>query len=102
MNATSIFATVGVLALLAGCGTNERERVQGGAATGAATGATVGLVGGPVGVVVGGVIGGGVGAVTGATTDSKDLNLGRPVWANPDTRIPAPGGPIAPAQRQGT
>lgn len=99
MNMKSIFATGCALALLAGCGTNERERVTGGAATGAATGATVGLVGGPVGVVVGGVVGGGVGAITGATTEAKDLNLGRPVWANPDTRIPAPGGPIAPAQR---
>lgn len=87
------------LALLAGCGANERERVQGGAATGAATGATVGLVGGPIGVVVGGVIGGGAGAITAATTSPTDLNLGRPVWANPETRIPAPGGPIAPAQR---
>ena len=99
MNGRMILTTGCMLALLAGCGTNERERVQGGAATGAATGATVGLVGGPLGVVVGGLVGGGVGAITGATTDSKDLNLGRPVWANPDTRIPAPGGAIAPAQR---
>jgi len=96
---TTILSGCAALALLAGCGTNEKDRVQGGAATGAATGATVGLVGGPIGVVVGGIIGGGVGAVTGASTDSKDLNLGKPVWSNPDTRIPAPGGPIAPAQQ---
>lgn len=100
MTGKTILATGCMLALLAGCGTNEKDRVQGGAATGAATGATIGLVGGPIGVVVGGVIGGGVGAVTGASTDSKDLNLGKPIWANPETRIPAPGGPIAPAQNR--
>ncbi len=102
MTAKSILATGCMLALLAGCGTNDKDRVQGGAATGAATGATIGLVGGPIGVVVGGVIGGGVGAVTGASTDSKDLNLGKPIWANPETRIPAPGGAYAPASRQGS
>ena len=97
---STILAGCTALALLAGCGTNEKVRVQGGAATGAATGATVGLVGGPIGVVVGGIIGGGVGAVTGATTDSKDLNLGKPVWSNPEARIPTPGGPVAPAQNR--
>lgn len=85
--------------LLAACGSQERERVTGGTATGAATGATIGLVGGPIGVVVGGVIGGGAGAITAATTSPEDLNLGRPVWANPETRIPTPGGPVAPANR---
>lgn len=75
---------------LAACGTNERERVQGGAATGAAAGAGVGALGGPVGAVIGGVIGGGAGAVTAATTDPSDVNLGRPVWANPDTRLNEP------------
>ncbi len=85
--------------LVAACGTNERERVSGGAATGAATGAAIGVVGGPVGVVVGGVVGGGAGAVTAATTSPQDLNLGRPVWDNPETRIPTPNGPVAPAAR---
>jgi hypothetical protein len=94
-----VMGALGALTLLAACGTNERERVTGGAATGAATGATVGIVGGPIGMAVGGVIGGGVGAITGATTKPEDLNLGRPVWANPETRIPTPSGPIAPAQR---
>jgi hypothetical protein len=68
------------ITLLAGCGTSEPGRVEGGAAAGAATGATVGLVGGPVGVVVGGAIGGGAGAVTGATTNARDVNLGQPTW----------------------
>lgn len=78
------------LALLAACGTNERERVQGGAAAGAATGAGVGALGGPVGAAVGAVVGGGAGAVTGAVTDPSDVNLGRPVWSNPDTRVNPP------------
>ncbi len=90
-------ALAATVLLVASCGTNERERVTGGAATGAATGAAVGVVGGPVGVVVGGVVGGGAGAVTAATTSPQDLNLGRPVWANPETRIPTPEGPVAPA-----
>ncbi len=76
---TKLIGAVAVT-LLAGCGTSEPGRVEGGAAAGAATGATVGLVGGPVGVVVGGAIGGGAGAITGATTNAKDVNLGQPTW----------------------
>lgn len=68
--------------LLAGCGTNSQDRVQGGAAVGAATGAGIGLVGGPIGVVVGGLIGGGVGAVTGATVPPRDMNMGAPPWSD--------------------
>jgi len=70
----------GAVTLLAGCGTSEPGRVQGGAAAGAATGATVGLVGGPVGVVAGAVIGGGAGAITGASTTPREVNLGEPTW----------------------
>lgn len=73
---------------VAACGTNERDRVQGGAAAGAATGAGVGAFGGPVGAAVGAVVGGGAGAVTGATTSPQDVNLGRPVWRNPEVRTP--------------
>jgi len=76
MNLMTKLICAGVVTLLAGCGTTEPGRVQGGAATGAASGATVGLVGGPVGVVAGAVIGGGAGA----STKSKDVNLGEPVW----------------------
>ena len=68
--------------MLAACGTDSRDRVQGGAATGAATGAAVGLIGGPVGVVVGGVIGGGVGAIAGATVPARDMNMGAPPWSD--------------------
>jgi phage tail tape-measure protein len=90
------------LALLVGCGTDERDRTEGGAAAGAATGAGIGLVGGPVGVVAGGLIGGGAGAIAGATTQPKDVNLGKPVWDNPDTRVPTPNGVVAPATGQTT
>ena len=82
MNTISKISLVGVLALLAACGSSEPGRVQGGAAAGAATGATVGLIGGPVGVVGGAIIGGGAGALTGATTKPSQVNLGKPVWEN--------------------
>ncbi|WP_194163321.1 hypothetical protein [Teichococcus oryzae] len=73
---------------LAACGTNERDRVQGGAAAGAATGAGVGALGGPVGAAVGAVVGGGAGAVTGYTTSPSDVNLGKPLWRDPEVRTP--------------
>jgi hypothetical protein len=91
-------AAIGAVALLAACGANERERTTGGAAAGAATGAGIGALGGPVGVVAGAVIGGGAGAITGAATKPSQLNLGRPPWDNPETRVPTPNGPVAPAQ----
>jgi phage tail tape-measure protein len=68
------------LSLLAGCGSRQPERAEGGAAAGAATGATVGVVGGPVGVAAGGLIGGAAGAATGAATKPRDVNLGAPPW----------------------
>ena len=83
--------TYGVLALAllaAACGTNREDRVTGGAAAGAATGAGVGALGGPVGVAAGAAIGGGVGAVTGASTDASQVNLGEPVWNDPNLRVP--------------
>ena len=71
---------LGLLLVLSACGTETRQRVQGGAAAGAATGAGVGLIGGPFGVVAGALIGGGAGALTGATTSSRTINLGTPLW----------------------
>lgn len=82
-------AGAALLALaLSACGTDERERVQGGAAAGAATGAGVGALGGPVGAGVGALVGGGAGAITGATTSPSDVNLGRPLWRDPEVRTP--------------
>lgn len=90
------WAALGTLALLAACGTNPQERTSGGAAAGAATGAVVGAIAGPPGMVVGAVVGGGAGAVTGATTSPSQVNLGRPVWDNPNVRVPTPNGPVGP------
>ncbi|MDA8249190.1 MAG: hypothetical protein M0Z28_08420 [Rhodospirillales bacterium] len=73
-------ALAAALLLLAGCGEDARDRVQGGAAAGAATGAGIGLLGGPVGVLAGAVIGGGAGALTGATTSPQQIDLGGPLW----------------------
>src|SRR5689334_3447266 len=102
MNAITKAALAGALALLAACGTKQSDRVGGGAAAGAATGAGIGALGGPVGVVVGGAVGAGAGAVTGATTSPKDVNLGKPIWSNPETRVPTPSGTVAPATGQTT
>lgn len=66
--------------LLAGCGSDQFDRVATGAGTGAGTGAVIGLIGGPIGVGIGAAIGAGVGAVAGGTTSQKQLDLGKPVW----------------------
>jgi peptidoglycan hydrolase-like protein with peptidoglycan-binding domain len=73
--------------LVAACGTNTSDRVGGGAAAGAATGATVGALGGPVGALGGAAIGAGAGAATGALTTPEQVNLGRPVWNDPEVRV---------------
>jgi phage tail tape-measure protein len=88
---------LGMLGLLAACGTNPQERTTGGAAAGAATGAGVGALAGPPGMVAGALIGGGAGAATGAVTSPNEVNLGKPPWTNPQTRVPTPNGPAAPA-----
>ena len=98
MKRTLNVCALGVLGLLAACGTNPKERTTGGAAAGAATGAAVGALAGPPGMAVGALVGGGAGAVTGAATSPKDVNLGKPPWTNPDTRVPTPNGPVAPAR----
>lgn len=90
-------AALAALLLPAACGTSEPDRTQGGMAAGAATGAGVGAFGGPVGAAVGAVVGGGAGAVTGASTKPSEVNLGKPPWSNPETRVPTPNGPVAPA-----
>jgi phage tail tape-measure protein len=80
MRGAMAVATILSVTLLAGCGTRQPERAEGGAAAGAATGAAVGLVGGPVGVVAGGAIGAVAGGATGAATKPKDVNIGAPPW----------------------
>ena len=93
---------IAAMTLLASCGTNPQERTTGGAAAGAATGAGIGALAGPPGVVVGALVGGGSGAVTGAATSPSQVNLGKPPWTNPDTRIPAPGGTARATDRSQT
>lgn len=80
MRRSMAVAAVVSAALLAGCGTKQPERAEGGAAAGAATGAAVGIVGGPVGVLAGGAIGAAAGGATGAATKPKDVNVGSPPW----------------------
>jgi phage tail tape-measure protein len=87
---------VSMLGMLAGCGTNPQERTTGGAAAGAATGAGIGALAGPPGMAVGALVGGGAGAATGATTSPSQVNLGKPPWTNPETRVPTPRGPTGP------
>lgn len=60
------------IALLAGCGSAERDR----ALSGAGIGAAGGLVFGPVGVLLGAA----TGAATGALTEKEDVYLGEPAW----------------------
>ena len=89
-------AAVGMLGLLTACGERPGERAGGGAAAGAATGAAVGALAGPPGVAVGALVGGGAGAATGAATSPEQVNLGKPPWTNPETRVPTPNGPVSP------
>lgn len=87
---------LGALCALAACGTQPKERAEGGGAAGAATGAAVGALAGPPGMVAGALIGGGAGAATGAATSPQQVNLGKPPWNNPETRVPTPNGPVSP------
>jgi phage tail tape-measure protein len=99
MKRAGSIAVLGALSLLAACGTEPQERTTGGAAAGAATGAAVGALAGPPGVAVGALVGGGAGAITGAATKPSTVNLGKPPWTNPQTRVPTPNGPVGPATR---
>jgi hypothetical protein len=88
MNKARLLGAAALGLMVAACGTDPRERTTGGAAAGAATGAAVGALGGPVGALAGAGIGGAAGAVTGAATDPQDVNLGRPLWNDPEVRVP--------------
>ena len=102
MRVTMGVIAIGAVCALAACGTQPKERAEGGAAAGAATGAAVGALAGPPGMAVGALVGGGAGAVTGASTSPKDLNLGKPPWNNPNTRVPTPNGAVSPATSHGS
>ncbi len=98
METRMTFAVLGALCLLSACGETPKERTTGGAAAGAATGAAVGALAGPPGMAVGALVGGGAGAATGATTSPQQVNLGKPPWTNPETRVPTPQGSVSPAR----
>ena len=70
--------TAAALLSLAACGTSTTDRAISGGAIGAGAGALGGAaLGSPV---TGALLGGAAGAAGGALTDSKDIDLGRPVW----------------------
>ena len=97
MKSKAITVALSMLCVLSACGTNQKERTTGGAAAGAATGAAVGALAGPPGMAVGALAGGGAGAATGAATSPQQVNLGKPPWTNPETRVPTPKGTVASA-----
>jgi osmotically inducible lipoprotein OsmB len=74
----AVLASVTLLALTA-CGTSTTDRALSGGAMGAGAGALGSTVlgGSPV---TGALIGGAAGAAGGALTDSRDIDLGRPIW----------------------
>ncbi len=84
---TKILLAFAGVSLLTACGTRQPERAQGGALTGAGTGAAVGALGGPVGAAAGAGIGAAVGATTGAVTTPNQINLGKPIYKNPDVNV---------------
>jgi hypothetical protein len=64
--------------LLAACGTNTTDRALSGGAIGAGAGALGGAaMGSPM---TGALLGGAAGAAAGGLTNSKDIDLGKPVW----------------------
>ncbi len=76
---TRFVVLIPILALtLSACGHSTGDR----ALSGAGIGAGVGLVGGAIvgAPLEGAAIGGVVGAGTGALTNSRQIDLGRPVW----------------------
>ena len=70
---------VATLTSLSACGYSRSDRALSGGGIGAGVGALGSAVtgGDPV---TGAVVGGAVGAAAGGLSNSKDVNLGRPVW----------------------
>ena len=79
MNITKIFAVLILVSTLAACGETRGDRALSGAGLGAGVGAAAGaLTGGSA--VTGAAIGAAAGGIGGAVTDSKDVNMGKPIW----------------------
>jgi hypothetical protein len=80
MRAMLRVAGFAVALILAGCGTNQGDRLASGALIGGAGGAAIGAMAGnpAMGALAGGLVGG----VVGAATDPCSVNLGNPIWRN--------------------
>lgn len=73
-----LIVALGITALLAGCGSADKDRAVSGGGIGAGLGGLTGLlIGGPVGGVV---LGGAFGVATGLVTDPATIDLGEPFW----------------------
>lgn len=66
--------------IVAGCGTNPRDRAISGGLLGAAGGAAIGSAAGNA--ALGAAVGAAAGAIAGGATDPCTLNLGDPIWNN--------------------
>lgn len=66
--------------LLLGCGSQNPDRIAGGAAVGAGAGAAIGALAGGIGAIPGALIGGAIGGGTGAVTRPETIDLGEPLW----------------------
>lgn len=73
------FAAVGVVLALGACGHSTTDRALSGAAIGAGAGAAGAAATGHD-LIYGAAIGGALGAAAGGLTDSRDINLGDPIW----------------------
>lgn len=73
-------AALAMVLILAGCGTNPRDRTISGGLLGAAGGAAIGAAAGNA--ALGAAVGAAAGAIAGGATDPCTLNLGDPVWKN--------------------
>ena len=77
----NVMAALMALTLLAACGHSTTDRALSGGGIGAGVGAVGGaLIGGDP--VTGALVGGAVGAAAGGLTNSRDINLGKPIWRN--------------------
>lgn len=91
MTKTSASLLLAASLALGACGETTTDRALSGGGIGAAAGLAVGAVTGLT-LLQGAAIGAGVGAATGALTDSKQVNLGKPLWRNDPPR--AGSGPV--------
>jgi peptidoglycan hydrolase-like protein with peptidoglycan-binding domain len=71
---------IGMMLVIAACGSSTGDRAASGAGIGAGAGAAVGAVTG-LSIVEGALIGAVAGGLLGGLTDESTINLGDPIWA---------------------